>query len=280
MKTKWMIAGLVALCGMAQAGFVTIGNAGNAADTTGYGAVGYTYQISQYEVTGAEFGSAVASDSHIGLSTPNSGNNPAAYVSWLEAAKYCNWLTTGDAYLGAYQFDGSGNLTGVDRAAAIMAHGIVYALPTEDEWYKAAYFKPDASGYSLYANGTATAPVKLVDSVYNYSFPWDVGHGKMEQNGTYDMMGNVWEWNESAFDGTLDNMSEYRTVRGGGFSHVVDNLRSTTRNPGDPTGETYYVGFRVVAVNVIPEPATALSLALGGLLIVGYRRMRKSYGHF
>jgi hypothetical protein len=30
----------------------------------------------------------------------------------------------------------------------------------------------------------------------------------------------------------------------------------------------------------IPEPATATMLALSGLVIVGYRRMRKSYGHF
>jgi subtilisin-like proprotein convertase family protein len=33
-------------------------------------------------------------------------------------------------------------------------------------------------------------------------------------------------------------------------------------------------------VTAIPEPATALSLVLGGLIITGYRRMRKSYGHF
>ena len=57
MKTKWMIAaGLIGLCGMAQASFITIGHAGNAADgTTGYGAVGYSYQISATEVTIAEF---------------------------------------------------------------------------------------------------------------------------------------------------------------------------------------------------------------------------------
>lgn len=30
---------------------------------------------------------------------------------------------------------------------------------------------------------------------------------------------------------------------------------------------------------VVPEPATALSLLLGGLIITGYRRLRKSYGH-
>ncbi|MEI7850704.1 MAG: hypothetical protein WCH86_02620 [Kiritimatiellales bacterium] len=35
-----------------------------------------------------------------------------------------------------------------------------------------------------------------------------------------------------------------------------------------------------ITVNVIPEPASALLIGCGGLLVVGYRRMRKSYGHF
>jgi hypothetical protein len=33
-----------------------------------------------------------------------------------------------------------------------------------------------------------------------------------------------------------------------------------------------------IAVGVIPEPATALSLAMGGLVIAVYRRIRKAYG--
>lgn len=34
-----------------------------------------------------------------------------------------------------------------------------------------------------------------------------------------------------------------------------------------------------ISFAAIPEPATALSLVLGGLLITGYRRIRKAYGH-
>jgi len=43
--------------------FVAVGNAGNAADTTGHGAVAYDYDIGKYEVTAgqyAEFLNAVA----------------------------------------------------------------------------------------------------------------------------------------------------------------------------------------------------------------------------
>ncbi len=35
--------------------FVTLGDAGNAADTTMYGAVGYTFQIQKFEFTNAEY---------------------------------------------------------------------------------------------------------------------------------------------------------------------------------------------------------------------------------
>ena len=275
MRTRWMImTGLVALCGMAQAALVTIGNAGNAADTTGYGAVGYTYQISATEVTIAEFQAATdagnGNENYWNDGTRTVGATaPATYVSLSEAMKYCNYITSGNINNGAYQFSG-GVYQSTDRSSAITTYGTVYALPTEDEWYKAAYFKPDASGYSLYANGTGTAP-SGTEANYsangNYT-EWTVGAGLQEQNGTYDMMGNVWEWMEDSGG----------VIRSGSYFDSEIFLRSPHRYSSyNPADENLSIGFRVVA---IPEPATALSLVLGGLIITGYRRMRKSYGHF
>ena len=40
--------------------FVTIGNAGNAADSTGYGSVGYDFSIGKYEVTNAQWNTFVS----------------------------------------------------------------------------------------------------------------------------------------------------------------------------------------------------------------------------
>lgn len=48
---------LLCLCTAAEAvniNTVAIGGAGNAADTTGYGAVGYNYSIGKYEVTAGQ----------------------------------------------------------------------------------------------------------------------------------------------------------------------------------------------------------------------------------
>jgi formylglycine-generating enzyme required for sulfatase activity len=224
---------IVLLAAFVRADFVTIGGTDVGADpATGYGAVSYTYQISRYEVTGAEFGAAVAADSRIGNSNPTTGNKPAEYVSWYEAVKYCNWLTSGDAYLGAYTHDGSGTFTGIDRASAISTYGIVYVLPTENEWYKAAYWRDDVNDqWSLYANGTDTKPTwgttagwNYRDGTYGYAYggiTWDVGHGAQEQNGTYDMMGNVWEWTEAMYDASR------RLLRGGGNGSNAGELRSS-----------------------------------------------------
>ena len=254
--------------------FVTIGNAGNDADSTGYGAVDYEYQIGKYEITNGQW------DQFVSLAGAPTGNPSYAYdasayftgtnvptnaVSWYEAAQFCNYLTSGDKYSGAYGFDASGNFTGVDRASAISAYGTAYVIPTENEWYKAAYYKPDGSGYSLYANGQNTIPA--ADNGWNYyggaySSPWNVGTGTEEQNGTYDMMGNVWEWNETEIYGSD------RGIRGGSYD-IVGYLSSSYRGGNAPFSEFSELGFRVASV---PEPCTLALVSMGGLVLARRKR--------
>jgi formylglycine-generating enzyme required for sulfatase activity len=272
-----MIAGLVGLCGMAQAAFVTIGNAGNAADgTTGYGAVGYNYQISATEVTIAEMQAATGAgdgdENYWNTSGRTVGSNaPASYVSLYEARKYCNWLTTEDVNSGYYG-NGGNNMSGLSHDAYAAANGLTYFLPTEDEWYKAAYFKTDA--YSLYANGTDTVPTQGTTDGWNYynsgyvnsspNYTWTAGYGGVEQNGTYDMMGNVWEWMEDSGG----------VFRGGGCNISEYYLRSSSRLDGrDPSDEGSSVGFRVVA---IPEPASAMLVFFGAGVGMVIHRVRRS----
>jgi formylglycine-generating enzyme len=239
--------------------FVTIGNAGNGTDpATGnlYGAVSSSYRIGKYEVTAAQW-QTINTAAGIGDSGTWSGNQPAASFSWYEAAQFCNYLTSGNKYSGAYKFDISGNFQVIDRVSSIATYGTTYVIPTEDEWYKAAYFKPDASGYSLYANGTDTAPIAGVNSNYNFAIgsPWDITNGTPEQNGTFDMMGNVWEWNETL-------ISSGRGTRGGSLSGNADYLKSSNRYYSTPIQEVSNIGFRVASV---PEPCTLLLLGLGAL---------------
>jgi formylglycine-generating enzyme required for sulfatase activity len=262
--------------------FVAIGDAGNAGDTrgaaspSGAGSVAYGYSIGKYEITNGQW------DTFVSAAGAPTGNPNYAYdesthwtgtdvptneVSWYEAAQFCNYLTTGDKSQGAYQWSGNdtnpGDFTGIDRDSAISTHGTVYVIPTEDEWYKAAYYT--GSGYSTYANGTDTAPVAGVDTNYNSAIgqPWEVGNGTIEQNGTFDMMGNVFEWNETL-------IGSDRGFRGGsygyyGYGYDYYALRSSNRFDYDPRSERDDIGFRVASV---PEPCTLSLLGIGGLMLI------------
>jgi len=261
--------------------FVTIGNPGNPGDTRtdypdsanpyGCGAVDYTYQLGKYEITNGQWndfvsaaGAPTGNPSYAYDQSPSwTGTNvPTNKVSWYEAAQFCNYLTSGDKSRGAYQFSGTntnpGDFLGIDRAVSITTYGTTYVIPTEDEWYKAAYYT--GSSYSTYANGTDTAPIAGTDTNYDdvIGQPWDVGSGTQEQNGTFDMMGNVLEWNETL-------ISSARGICGGCCYNYASDLRSSTRGNGlSPYSEYNVVGFRVASV---PEPATISLLALGTLAL-------------
>ena len=258
--------------------FVTIGNPGNAGDTSGYGlplasgAVDYEYQIGKYEITNGQWNTFVSAagaptGNPVGAydeSSSYTGTNvPANKVSWYEAAQFCNYLTTGDKSLGAYQFSGNntnpGDFIGIDRDTAVSTYGMVYVIPTQDEWFKAAYYT--GSGYSRYANGKNYAPYAGYDTNYDWAIyhPWNVGTGTMEQNGTFDMMGNVSEW--------LENLatSITRGCRGGMFgSNINDSISSGDWDRSFPYSEYDSRGVRIAAV---PEPCSVVLFGLGNLLL-------------
>lgn len=263
--------------------FVSIGNAGNPGDTqvmttdgtTGYGSVGYEYRIGKYEITNAQWNTFISfagtpsgepSGAYSASSTYAGDFQPVNEVSWLEVAQFCNYLTSGDKSRGVYQFSGNnsspGSFLNIDRESAVSIYGIAYVIPTEDEWYKAAYY--NGTSYSLYSNGLDTLP--SADDGWNYyggsyGEPWNVGTGEMEQNGTYDMMGNIWEWTE-----TLSEYSDY-VRRGGSFFDpgILDSPASYIRIDFQQSEEIYDVGFRVASI--VPEPTTLMLLGLGSLLI-------------
>jgi sulfatase modifying factor 1 len=286
--------------------WVTVGNPGNAADTadgdqvaTGiqrYGAVGYSYKISKYEVTNSQYGAflnAVAKTDNYELYNDNmssfgitrSGNSgsytysvtsalanrPVVYVSWLDAARFANWLAngqgSGSTETGSYTLDGA--TYGIYLANA----GAQIYIPTEDEWYKAAYYNAANSTYSLYPNGQNT--LTTADANYGSS----VGSGSSTNVGTYsgdpsyygtfDQGGNVWEWNDAAV--SVAN----RGLRGGAWStsspslHLA-GLRSSYRSSQANNYEFNNVGFRLVAV---PEPSSlALTMLLSGAMLIRRRR--------
>ena len=173
--------------------WIGVGNPGNAADpTTGYGKVDYSYQIGKYEVTNAQYAeflnakggsnsngiynSGMASYGIAQTGTPGSysysvtgglENRPVVYVSWYDAARFTNWLGngqgTGDMETGAYTLSGNTGIITVNSGATVY-------LPSENEWYKAAYYNGGTSTYSRFPNGQDS--ITTADANYGYS----VGH--------------------------------------------------------------------------------------------------------
>ncbi|MGD2110789.1 MAG: SUMF1/EgtB/PvdO family nonheme iron enzyme, partial [Phycisphaerae bacterium] len=100
-------------------------------------------------------------------------DRPVNYVSWGDAARFCNWLHNGqptgqltgnptqDAGLTE---DGSYYLNGATNDAALLLidrkPDATWVIPSEDEWYKAAYHYNDGvtGNYWDYPTGSNTAP--------------------------------------------------------------------------------------------------------------------------
>ena len=278
--------------------FVTIGNPNNAPDATGYGSVAYTYNMGKYEVSREMIDKANAAGG-LGITlqdmTNYSGygaNKPATGVNWYEAAKFVNWLNTSTGGQAAYKFDGSGKFqlwsstdAGYNAANQFRNSLAKYVIASTDEWYKASYGSPNGIWYN-YPTGSNTAPTPVGGgtdvntAVYN-RYDWEsttadiFDAGGLSAYGTMAQGGNVWEWNESAFDGHNDMSDKMRDLRGGSWGYGGElAMNASTVSPHDPNVEEPSIGFRVASTSSVPEPSalSLLAVGLGGLAMIRRRR--------
>jgi len=305
---------------------VTVGHPGNEPTAAGSGAVGYSYQIGTHEVLNsqyAEFLNSVAATDTYGLFNlgmevnvfggivqsgssgsytysvkANMGDKPVTFVSFYDAARFSNWLENGQPIgaqgagtteTGSYTLftDGSTTTNMSSRGA-----GAGWVLPTDDEWYKAAYYDPTAaatSNYWLYPTRSDIAPTPgLADAagnitnggpnVANYAqgADWNGRDGNVttagsagpesaSYYGTFDQGGNVEEWNERL-------VGTNRVSRGGNFGTIELALRSSIYGAGSPYNEGFNLGFRVA---FIPEPCCGIGLMIGAAVICVCRVQRR-----
>jgi len=276
--------------------FVPISASTNPADTTpsgGFGIVNNNYRMGMYEITNDQWNKFKAELAPVAVTgDPTSAYDrsasytgadvPTDSVSWYEATQFVNWLNTSTDHQAAYKFtgtQGSSDYAFATWDAADAAGGTNlyrhkdahYFLPTEDEWVKAAYWNGtnlqayatkageslqqgdgiSGTGWNYYDGGWATDPYG----------PWGVGSGSKELNGTFDMMGNVFEWMESPNSDTSYGAGSSRGVRGGYWGGYSYGLLASYRLSGLPTIEINNLGFRVASV---PEPGS-ITLLLCGL---------------
>ena len=186
-----------------------------------------------------------------------------------------NGQGSGSTETGAYTLNGA--TSGIILANA----GAQVYIPTEDEWYKAAYYNAASQTYSLYPNGQNN--ITTSDANFNSNGFTNVGSFGSDPSsyGTFDQGGNVWEWNDAVI-----HQSGYtnptRGIRGGSAINIKVGMSSTWRtysNP-DPTFTEGNVGFRLASISEsttpppsIPEASTMLlTMFAGGMALIRRKR--------
>lgn len=296
--------------------WVPIGDPGNAADPQpqgSFGSVGYEYSISELETTNSEYVSflnAKAASDPFGLysasmsSDPQGGilrsgvpgsytyasksgfeEKPVNFVTFFDALRFANWIQNGegngDTETGAYLLLG-GTETPSNASTVERNFDAEVVVPTQDEWFKAAYYDPIATVYYDYPTSTDTPPdcgsptsdpnhasCGIAQVTETGAYP-----GSPSPYGTFDQGGNMAEWNEDKFSGGR------RAVRGGSWTGLITPLKASSVGSITPSIATDDRGFRLALIIPVPEPGsqTLAVAALGTVALLGWLRSERDCG--
>ena len=196
---------------------------------------------------------------------------PQIYVTWYEAAQYCNWLSKIEGIPESeWCYPGNEmNKSGMDIPGNYLRKK-GYRLPTEAEWEYASragaatsrFYGESDDVLSEYAWYSKNPPQKKSDpndpNDPQHTYP--VGQLKPNAYGLFDVYGNVWEWCDSKRqpylnDYTIDESNTNILItdsvpmvrRGGSFSYSKDVMRSAHRGALNyfPNQRRDNVGFRI-----------------------------------
>jgi len=239
------------------------------------------------------------------------GGRPITFTTWFDAARFANWMSNGQPTGGQSTTtteNGAYDLVTAPAGAAPARNATnpntnappLYHLPTENQWYKGAFYDPTrhaaAGGYWAYATRSDLPPGTTIGSGSNeanyraggvyavtqtstfsttQNYLTDVGMfaGSSSYYGTFDQSGNTYEWND--LDGAAGTV---RGLRGGWYG--IDDpfwLSSSGRLEFTATSGVNNTGFRLASPAVVPEPAAWVT-ALAGLAsaLVAARHRRQS----
>jgi formylglycine-generating enzyme len=294
-----------------------VGSPGNSCDPQSdgcYGSVAYAYSIGKFEVTNAqyaEFLNAKASSDPLQLwsilmgqeysrwggiarhgfdgsytysAIPGRENLPVDALTFYNALRFVNWLNngqgTGDTETGSYTLLGGtaipSNATALTRSAAAR-----FVVPTENEWYKAAYYNnalppayfdypANSDPQPVCAPPTAAPNTANCGDFVDDLTPVGAYTNSASPSGTFDQGGNVNEWNETPFvDGT------YHGLRGGAFIDAPAFMSAASRNYYHDQFDNVNVGVRLAYLAPLPEPGTSAQLTVGALGAFALFRMTR-----
>ena len=277
--------------------------------TTGFGSVAYSYRVGKYEVSNgqyAEFLNAVdptgenllslyssEMTSYLGLggidldleappgsryaAKANFEQKPVIFVSFIDAIRLANWLHngqgSGDTETGAYTLMGGGAYP-TNTTSVLRNPDAQFFVPSEDEWYKSAYYDTESGVYYDFPGGSDTETVCAVPSTTSNTGncnQWVPGlthagnyWNSVGTNGTFDQDGNVTEWTDTRIGPSL------RVVRGGSWAKSVSfNASAFQYGGGNPPGDEIHVGIRIAASFVEPPGGAPVPLLpVGGVAVL------------
>jgi formylglycine-generating enzyme required for sulfatase activity len=287
-STRWLpiVVACLSLTSAAEAvtlPWTVVGDPGNACDAQIWncpGSVPYAYRISKHEVTNAqysEFLNAKAASDPLALYNTEMASNvggiqrsggdgsyayspvagreamPVNFVSFYDAIRFANWLHNGqghgDTESGAYTLLGGTPLP--SNEPLTRNAGAKVFIPTDDEWYKAAYYDAGSATYFDYPAGTDAATVCSAPGAVPNTANCGLAAGGFTSvgsytaspgpNGTFDQGGNALEWTD------LIVILENRVVRGGHYGSTSAWLAGLRSEYDDPWYENSVYGFRVAA---------------------------------
>ena len=221
----------------------------------------------------------------------DSSNFPITYVSWFNAARFANWMSNGQPMgnqngttteNGAYNLNGSTNSGSAPEKNTINPNtgaAPTFFIPTENEWYKAAFYDPTLNGkvggYYRFATRSNSVPGNVlpnsgftsfeppnnqsnyiygsaylycvtqnaaIDTSQYYLNPVGAFRQTFSAYGAFDMNGNVWELNSRTGESST-NVG----IRGGAWTSLSSYLANTYYLGTVPYSTASNVGFRLAS---------------------------------
>lgn len=204
-------------------------------------------------------------------------NKPVMFVTSFDVLRFANWIENGEGNgnteTGAYTLLGA-TATPSNGSTVERNPDAEVVLPSQDEWFKAAYYDGVLDVYYDYPTGTDAVPdcssptaepnhASCGDSAIRGVTEVGAYTGSPSPYGTFDQGGNVAEWNEDI----INPSSGTRAVRGGGWTGLTTPLRASSAGQVDPSVASEARGFRL-ALLAVPEP-DAVALGIAALASLG-----------
>jgi sulfatase modifying factor 1 len=212
-------------------------------------------------------------------------DHPVANVTWLNAARFANWMHNGatngaDTETGAYTLNRqTKSAAGIGRNADAK-----WWIPSENEWFKAAYYKGGGidAGYNSFPTKSDAIPgnsdpastaqanyrssggtfcvtqTNTFDRGQNYLTPVGFFANSAGPHGTFDQAGNVQEWTDTE---VITRGRSARVLRGGSWNSDLEAFQPRSTALPKSSGNTF--GFRLASGATVGAPSPTLTGNVG-----------------